>query len=181
MNLKIFKKIVFFVVFSIITPAFPKITFAHCPLCTVGAAAAGGIAAWLGVSGTIIGLFIGAASLSLGWWFAKQIKKKYVPYQTQIITLLVCLSVVLPVYPMFGGYTSVYLSWFGNYGGPFHNTYLINLFLLGSIVGAIAVFLSPILSRTVTGLAGRKLIPFQGLVITLVALILISFLIESLI
>jgi len=48
-----------------------KSVMAHCPLCVVGAGAAGAAAMWLGVSKVVVALFIGAFAMSMGMWFAK--------------------------------------------------------------------------------------------------------------
>ena len=159
----------------------PKLALAHCPLCTVGAAAAGGVAAWLGVSGAVVGIFVGGASLLLGWWLAKRIKRKFVPYQEQILAFLIYLSVVLPAYPFVKDYTSLYISLFGDYGTILHNTYLINLFILGSVIGAIVVLISPYISKLASKLSGGGRIHFQGVVVTIVLLTVVSVLIELMI
>ena len=58
-----------------------KNAMAHCPLCTIGAGALGAGAIWLGVSSVVVALFIGAFAMSMGMWFARIIKKQYVPFQ----------------------------------------------------------------------------------------------------
>lgn len=159
----------------------PLITYAHCPLCTAGAAAAGGVAAWLGISSVIIGVFIGGASLLMGWWLAKKIKRKLIPAQDSFLAMIIYLSIVLPIYPTIGGHTSLYISWFGHYGSLFHNTYLINLFLLGSVVGAIVVLIAPGISRLISNLSQGRRIPFQGVVVTLFLLTVASLVLELII
>lgn len=144
---------------------FPASVFAHCPLCTVGAAAAGGIAYWLGVSVPVIGIFLGASSLSLGWWVAKGIKRKFFPLQTEIITAGFFASVIIPLLPLFTEYTSVYVALSGAYGSWLHRVYLINLFLLGSLLGAIIAFISPTVSKLVTKVRQGRFIPYQGIAV----------------
>lgn len=56
--------------FSVTAAALPRATFAHCPLCTIGAGAAAVGAAWLGVSYMVIGVFLGAFGLAIGLWTA---------------------------------------------------------------------------------------------------------------
>ena len=88
---------------------FIKSVYAHCPLCTAGAAVAAGGAAWLGISKAAIGIFIGAFAVSTGWWasnlltpwLSKKITElrngKMLPYQGIMLTfaLLVILSVAV--------------------------------------------------------------------------------------
>src|SRR3990167_1947977 len=100
----------FFIVFSI------KFVSAHCPLCTItaGAAAAGGV--WLGVSKVVIGLLIGAFAMSMGMWFSRIPKKKYIPFQKTAIVLAVFFTTVLPLLPIFTAIGPLYLSFIGLYG-----------------------------------------------------------------
>lgn len=159
----------------------PKAVSAHCPLCTIGAGAAAVGAAYLGVSGFIIGLFVGASSLALGLWTSKLIKKKYIPFQNGIIALITFLSITIPVLPLIQSYSSIYISWAGEYGTLLNRTYLINLFLLGSIFGAAILSLTPRLSRKLTQLRSGKFIPFQGIILTFLILAVVAFIAEVII
>ncbi|HCM36720.1 MAG TPA: hypothetical protein DIS53_02235 [Candidatus Wildermuthbacteria bacterium] len=151
---------------------------AHCPLCTAGAAAAGGIAAWLGVSSIVIGIFLGAAALSMGWWLARNIRRSFIPLQTQIIAGGIFASTIIPLLPLFQEYTSWYVAFAGEYGTLLHNVYLLNLFLLGSIAGAFIVLVSPEVSKRVTALRRGKAMPYQGLAITFFLLLVASLVAE---
>ncbi|HII16561.1 TPA: hypothetical protein HA361_01485 [Candidatus Woesearchaeota archaeon] len=141
---------------------FARIADAHCPLCTIGAGALAGSAAWLGVSKSVIGVFIGAFAVSTGWWMARLIKKKVIPYQMPAIILASYLLTVLPLIPLLKDYHPLYLSWLGTYG----TTYAIDVFLLGSIVGGIIVCITPWLSAKLTALRKGNLIPYQGISLT---------------
>lgn len=157
---------------------FPISVFAHCPLCTAGAAAAGGIAYWLGVSVPVIGIFLGAASLSMGWWIAKRIKRQFFPLQIQIITAGFFASIIVPLMPMFTGYTSVYLALNGAYGSLLHRVYLINLFLLGSLAGAGIALVSPTVSKWVAKVRRGRFMPYQGIAVMFVLLGIASLIAE---
>lgn len=159
--------------------AMPKAVSAHCPLCTIGAGAAAAGAAYLGVSGFIIGLFIGATSLALGLWASKLIKKKYIPFQGAVIALITFISITVPVIPLIQSYSSVYISWAGDYGSLLNRTYLINLFLLGSIFGALILSISPTLSKKLTKLRSGKFIPFQGIILTFLILSITALISEA--
>src|SRR3989344_825808 len=95
---------------------------AHCPLCTVGAGAAAAGAEWLGVSKVVIGLLIGAFAMSMGMWFAKIPKKRYLPLQKTLIISLIFFTTVLPLLPIFSAVGPLYLSFIGEYG----NTYAVS-------------------------------------------------------
>ncbi|MDP2648520.1 MAG: hypothetical protein Q8P19_01330, partial [bacterium] len=94
----------------------PKVALAHCPLCTVGAGTLAVFAAYLGVSSIIVGVLIGAFALALGAWLAPLIKREYIPYQKEVLTLLVYLSTVVPVMPLIRDYGPFYVSLGGEYG-----------------------------------------------------------------
>lgn len=150
----------------------PVAAAAHCPLCTMGAAAAAGGAVWLGVSNAAIGVFIGAFAVSMGWWIGKLIKKQYVPFQRSGIVAISFFTTVLPLLPMMEGIQPFYISLFGSYGSLLNRTYIINLFLAGSLLGGLIVCLTPWMSNILTKWRNGKMIPFQGILLTFLLLIL---------
>jgi len=147
--------------------------FAHCPLCTAGAAVAAGGAAWLGVDHVVIGLFIGAFAASTGWWISNIIKKKYVPFQKTLLIIISFASIVLPILPLMSGIRPYYLSIAGEYGSLLNRTYIINLFFIGSLIGGLIVCITPRLSKKITETRG-KTVAFQGTLLTLALLILVG-------
>src|SRR3989338_4467050 len=86
---------------------------AHCPLCTMGAGAAAAGAVWLGVRKVVVALFIGGFAMSMGMLFSKLIKKKYIPFQKTVIVLVVFLTTVIPLMPLFTAIGPLYLSFMG--------------------------------------------------------------------
>ncbi len=153
---------------------------AHCPLCTAGAIVAAGGAAWLGVDIIVIGLFIGAFAVSIGFWISKLIKKKYIPHQTLVIVLVSFITTVIPILPILTNEHDVFpvfISLMGEYGSFLNRTYLINLFLLGSVIGGAIVSSTPLISKNITRLR-RKTIPFQGVIITLLSLIIVGVILQ---
>ncbi len=157
--------------------------YAHCPLCTVGAAAAAGGAAWMGVSKIGIGIFIGAFAVSIGWWVSNLIKQKYVPFQRLLIILLSFVTTIFPLLSlevMRSNYPLL-VSFFGDYGSLFNRTYILNLFFIGSVIGGFIVSITPWLSNKITILRNGKMIPFQGILLTFALLIVFSSIIEIII
>lgn len=136
---------------------------AHCPLCTVGAVAAAGGAAVLGVNNAAIGVFIGAFAVSMGWWFGKAIKKRFIPYQKFALIVLSFVTTVLPIRPILSNIQPLYISWLGSYG----TTLAIDIFLMGSLLGGIIVSITPSISKSITVLRKGKIVPFQGVILTL--------------
>lgn len=151
----------------------PKVVTAHCPLCTAGAGALAVLAASLGVSATVVGILIGAFALALSLWLAGLVKKTYIRFQKSILTLIIFLATVLPIMPLVQAYGPLYVNLFGEYGALTHNTYTINLYLLGVVIGALVIVAAPFASRLLTRWRGRQL-PYQGITITLSLLVLLS-------
>lgn len=151
---------------------------AHCPLCTVGIAAAAGGAAYLGVDKSVIGLFVGAFAVSTGWWVANKIKKRYIPYQKPLLILISFLLTVFPLLPLLERIYPLFISFFGEYGSIFNRTYVFNLSLITSMVGGIVVSISPWLSKLISFLRNKKPFLFQGAVLTIVLLIFMAVLVQ---
>ncbi len=152
--------------------------YAHCPLCTAGAAVAAGGAAWLGVNNAAIGIFIGAFAVSTGWWISRLIQKKYIPFQMQLIILLSFITTIMPLMPIIESNYPIYISLIGGYGSLLNRTYILNLFLAGSILGGLVVSISPWLSRKIAELRNGKMIPYQGIILTFALLIVLSAAVE---
>lgn len=76
------------------------------------------------------------------------------------------------------GYYPVFINLSGDYGSTFNRTYLINLFLLGAIIGAIIMRLSPIISSQIKKLRHGQFFKFQTMIITFGLLIALSIIIE---
>ena len=150
---------------------------AHCPLCTIGAGAAAGAAVWLGVSKVVVALFIGGFAMSMGMWFSNLVKKKYIPFQKTLIVFVVFATTVIPLMPIFTAIGPLYFSFIGDYGA----TYAINYSLISSLFGGLIVFSSPFLSKKVSQFRKGKIIPFQGVALTLSLLIIMGGLIQILI
>src|SRR3989338_7147045 len=141
---------------------------AHCPLCTVGAGAAAAGAVWLGISKVVVAMFIGSFAMSMGMWFSKIPKKKYIPFQKTAIIIVIFLTTVLPLMSIFTAIGPLYLSFIGEYG----TTYAVNYSLASTVLGGAIVFISPGLNRKIKEKRDGKVIPFQGTILTLLLLIL---------
>lgn len=166
---------------SVIIFFLPSIASAHCPLCTAGAGLAAIIAIKFGISAMSVGVFIGAFAVAIGLWIARGVKKQFVPRQATVLAIISFLLTVLPLRAILSQYRSVYISMSGDYGSWLNRTYLIDIFLAGSILGAILLAVAPALSRWVSARRGGKRWPYQGMSIIAVLLILTAILIELLI
>lgn len=134
----------------------PAIARAHCPLCTLGAGAVAVGASWLGVSNFSVGIFIGAFGLAMGLWMAKLLK-----WPKEVLGLLSLTLTVFPLLFLFPGHFFWYIAFL-------NQVFSISWFMLGSALGAILVWLSPLISQKI------KPFPYRGVIITFSLLILVS-------
>ena len=146
---------------------------AHCPLCTAAVGAAAVTANYLGLDPSIIGIFIGAFGISTGLWIGLKIKR-YIPLQTQLIVLG---SFFLTVIPLLGlipetAYMPVLVT--GSPGSILNRVYWVNKLLIGSIIGGLASLLAFWLHTKIKSVRGKVLFPFQGITITITALLIAS-------
>jgi len=172
-----------FRIFSLISILFiftiflSKTAMAHCPLCTIGAGAAAGTAVWLGVSKVIVALFIGAFAMSMGMWFSKIPKKKYIPFQKTLIILIVFVSTIIPLTPIFSAIGPLYIPFIGEYG----KTYALNYSLASTFAGAGIVFISPLLNKKIKDKRNGKGMAYQGIILTFFLLIAAALIIQVMI
>ncbi len=151
-----------------------KSVMAHCPLCVVGAGALGAGAMWLGVSKVVVALFIGAFAMSMGMWFARIIKKQFIPLQKIFIIAIIFFTTVLPLMPLFKALGPLYLSFIGEYG----TTYVFNYSLASSFLGGAIVLSTPSISKFITKKRNNKIFPFQGTLLTILLLIIIGIILQ---
>lgn len=156
---------------------FTGIASAHCPLCTAGAGAAAVGAAYLGVAKPVLGLFIGALGVSMGWWMAKKIPKQYITYQRDAIVISSFLLTVIPILPIISQQNAFFIGLTGSYGSLFHNTYMYDMSLLTSIIGGLVVTASPSVSSKITEVRGKH-VDYQGIIVTFITLILLGLIIQ---
>ncbi len=152
---------------------------AHCPLCTAGIAAVAGGAIFLGVKTVVIGLFVGALAISMGFWVGNV--RNFVYWKKMILALISYGITVLPLMSLMPGYIPVYISVAGDYGTFLNRTYLFNSFLTGSLIGGIAAITAPWASQKITEIRNGKRIAFQGVIVTFTILIAIGAIMQGLV
>ncbi len=148
---------------------------AHCPLCTLGAAAVAGGAVWLGVKVIVVGVFIGAFAASMGYWISRLIKKRYIPLQSPLLVAFSFATTVFPLTKVISNDHAVYpiyVSLLGSYGSLLNRTYLLNHFVAGGLIGGLIVIMAPWISRKVSHIRDGRIMPYQGVTITLSLLII---------
>jgi hypothetical protein len=62
--------------------------------------------------------------------------------------------------------------------GEYGRTFLIDKFLVGAVIGAAVLYSAPLLSKKLAQARGNKMIPFQGMLISLITLLLASAVLE---
>ena len=166
------KKLLMLTFVTVFTFLSPVKVHAHCPLCTGGAGAAAVVAAYFGVTYGAISVFLGGFSIALALWLAHKPKKQYLKHQSALLFWVIYLSTISPLYGAFkGDYTSKYVSLGGDYGSVTNRTYLIDLFVIGAVLGSVIVYASPRLSQALTAKRGKNF-RFQGLLINFALLLL---------
>lgn len=156
----------------------PGVAKAHCPLCTAGAGVLAIGATYLGVSAAVVGVLIGAFALALGFWIARLVKKQYIKRQQPVLVTLIFISTVIPIMPLIREYRPINLYLIGEYGSLLNRTYMFNLFVIGALIGAGIMYISPTVSEWVKNQRRGKLIPYQGIIITFILLAGVSLLIQ---
>ncbi len=150
-------------------------TLAHCPLCTIGAGVLAVGAAQFGISIPVIALFLGAFAAAMGAWIARLLSWKF-PHKETVFVLVSYLTTMIPIKPLIGDYYTslpVYLA--GEYGSFLNKTYLIDVYYVMSVLGAVIILLAPHISKHVTKLAKREHpLPYQGIVLTFLLLVSIG-------
>jgi len=171
-----YKKTPKYLAFLLIAILVPSVTHSHCPLCTAGAGILALIAASLGVPALIIATLLGGFALAMGLWFGNLVKKKYFRFQDQVIAWGIYVLTVAPLWPVLKEYKILYMPWFGI--DKYAKTIPVDIYILGVVLGAVLLLVTPYISKQITKQVGKQIIPFQGIIITMVLLVLIPLLID---
>ena len=166
------KKAVSISFLAVLLSLIPAKVMAHCPLCVGGAGAAAALASFFGVSYGAIGVFMGGFAVALSLLIVNRLPEK-IPYQNIIVGWLIYLSTIIPLYPFLKGDIVPWaVSISGEYGSLMNRVYLIDLFIVGSIIGSLIVLYSMKFSSYITGMRDGKTIKFQGLLLTFALLVI---------
>lgn len=143
-----------------------------CPMCTIGVVVGFGLSRWLGVDDSISGIWIGALILAFSLWtfnwiFRKKTKKPIIFLPVIIITYW--LSTFLPLYA-----THI----ISNTGCQ---TFLgLNRLVFGSLLGmALSGFAILIDKLSRRYKEGKRLFPYQKVIIPISILLIASFILEA--
>ncbi len=163
----------YFLIFAVLLINLIPSVYAHCPLCTVVVGAAAVSAKYYGLDGSIIGLLIGAFGISTGLWIGLK-AKKYFRFQLPLIVLASFLLTLVPL--LYIDKSPVYLPLLllGQPGSLLNKVYWVNKILFGGIIGGLITLAAFYIHIYIKKINGKVLFPFQGVVITLVFLLISS-------
>lgn len=158
---------------------------AHCPLCVVGAAAAATGAKLLGMTNLALGVLLGGFAMAMGLWtnnliwnFARRrkwsVSTKVKKIVSSFFITAVSIATIIPMALRFPVNKGLYIFIIGGYGSILNRTYVINEFLITTLIGAGIIIASPYISSWIRKLREGRMIPYQGMIITFFLLIITS-------
>jgi hypothetical protein len=155
----------FLIVFFLLTTIYlllPATIFAHCPLCVAGAGAGLSFSRILGVDDSITGVWIAAFLGAMSLWIAGSIKKTYIPAQSTVIYVAILATTLLSFY-QFG--------LISEHNGLIGQTPKLTF---GMLVGGVVFYLIDKQNTLIRLLKGRVLFPYQPIVFSLGAMLVLS-------
>jgi hypothetical protein len=136
-----------------------------CPVCVVAIGAGLGLSRWIGIDDVISSMWIGAFTIAVTSWTLSFIKKKGWSFQDDgiIITLAYLLLTYVPLY------------YAGIVGHSLNQIWGLDKIILGSIIGAVFLFLGNWLNFYLKKLNnGKVYFPYQRVFVPVFILIIIS-------
>ena len=141
---------------------FTRNALAHCPLCTAGAGAGLALSRYLGVDDSITGIWLAALLGASSLWAANAIKKKYVPYQAQLIYWFILGSTIWSFYAF---------KLVNEHAGLIVG---VPKLIFGMITGGILFFLVDRLNALIKKKRGKVLFAYQPIVFSMGATLILS-------
>lgn len=145
---------------------------AHCPLCVVGAGAGLSLARVLGIDDSITGVWIAALLGATALWTNNLLKKQYVPFQRELLYLG---FFGLTIWSFYAGNDFM----IGKYSFALINTHAGQIFGLykltfGIVTGGVLFYIVDVVNALVRQKRGRSFFPYQGVVVSLASMFLLS-------
>ena len=134
--------------------------FAHCPLCTAAVGTGAIVSRFLGLDDTVFGLWVGALVVSSTIAATKR-WKEVIPHQRAMLSAM---AIILTVYGLKLG---------GVLGDLRYMVFGVDKMVIGMVVGGIVTYIMPRISLLLT-LRLKRGIPYQTIVLTVVALTALS-------
>ncbi len=151
---------------------------AHCPICALAVGAGAVAAQYYGMGIPAIGAFVGGTGVVMGVMVANRIPKEYMPHQKALIVgssfILTALAMnALPPEPFM-----IPVLWGGDAGGLFNKVYWLDKAWVGIALGGFAALAANHVHGFIKKRAGRSLVPFQGVIATVLLIALTAGLLQ---
>jgi hypothetical protein len=146
--------------------SFSSLAHAHCPLCALAVGTGAVAAQYYGMGLSAIGAFVGGAGVVMGLMVMNKIPREYVPHQKAFIVGGSFLLTILTLNMIPSESLMLPILWVGEAGSLLNKAYWLDKALLGSVFGGIATLVSHGIHEHIKKSAGKSLIPFQGVIAT---------------
>ncbi|KKQ48285.1 MAG: hypothetical protein US68_C0038G0006 [Candidatus Shapirobacteria bacterium GW2011_GWE1_38_10] len=152
------KKLLAFLSIPAIYFAFPRIAYAHCPLCVAGTAFGITLTRLLGVDDSITGIWIGALLGAISFWtymaIVSKLKKGSISWLKPTVYLAIFASTLWSFYKF--GLIIKMEKMFG-----------LDKLTFGILVGGAAFYLVEIINNLIVKIKGKSLFPYQRIAFSL--------------
>jgi len=136
-------------------------TWAFCPLCIATTGVGIELLRYLGVDDSIVGIWLGAFSLSVVIWLSSITSKKI---KNKILRFLIFFMLIY-------GSNIWLIEWMGFFKNQFNTLFGINKIILGTVTGSITVMISFFIDKYIRSKNnGKVLVYYQKLIIPLLLL-----------
>jgi hypothetical protein len=152
-------------IIGIIIFAFASSAKAVCPVCTAAVLGGVGLSRYLGVDDLIIGLWIGALTVSMIMWTINYLDRKKIKFYGRKILIFLSYYALI-VWPLY---------YYNFVGHPINRLFGIDKLILGIIIGSIIFYLGAWYYQVLkSGNGGKAHFPFEKIVIPVGPLIVLS-------
>lgn len=171
---KLFKSVLFSILFIFLFFLLPQEIFAVCPVCTVAVAGGLGLSRYLGVDDLITGIWLGGLLISISFWTLSWLQKKFGQKIIKINKSLSSPKVTFLIILFYYALTFFPLHATNLIGHPFNKFLGIDRLFFGSIVGSLVFFISIWTDKFVRIKRGKQLFDYQKVLFPLGFLTVIS-------
>lgn len=160
-----FNKIIISFIFILVFFKFPLAVQAHCPLCVAGAAFGITLTRWIGVDDSITGIWIGGFLGAISFWLTASLGRKYPIFFNRIIGFVFYIAVFA---------TTLWSFYKFNLIIRMDRIFGFDKLTFGMILGSGIFYLSDILNKYIKRKNGKRLFPYQSIVLSLGSIFLSS-------
>ncbi|MDZ4209757.1 MAG: hypothetical protein U1C56_01100, partial [Candidatus Curtissbacteria bacterium] len=152
------KKVLAFLLVPLTFLIFPKVIYAHCPLCVAGAGVGLSLSRWIGLDDSITGLWMAAFLGAMAFWsylaLVKKLNKGPMVWLKPTLYLAIFASTLWSFYKF-------------NLVIRMEKMYGLDKLTFGIVAGGIAFYLVDIINDLIIKIRGKSLFPYQRIVLSL--------------